>query len=101
MATDRYPSKIIGAIAGCPVEGRYYSEDGEPSLVALDWNGMHLESDGAYVWLPSHAHEIGGFTVADWANVTALAQTDIMEQLIALGQQWAASDPYPGATVED
>jgi hypothetical protein len=101
MATGRYPSQIVGSIAGCSVVGRYYDEDGQPSLVVLDWNGMHLESDGAYVWVPSHAHEIGGFTVADWTHVKNLAQTDIVEQLIALGQQWAASEPYPGATVED
>lgn len=80
----------IGEIAGEIVTGDYGGDDGRDLFGAnLHWNGLNLRTDGVG-FLELGTGEACDFfnqmTIQEWGRVRELAQTDVIEQLIALAR---------------
>lgn len=93
MPKRPYVRKEFGEIDGITVYGQYYDEDGAPSVVVMTWNGWQIETDGTWLWLPTTGDSVGNMRVSDWQRIKELAQTDVIERLIAMGQEWAKTPP--------
>ena len=46
---DKQYRKEIGAIDGITVYGQYYGEDGEPSVVLMQWKSWQVETSGVEI----------------------------------------------------
>jgi hypothetical protein len=90
-AEDRgYWSISLGSIAGCQVEGHYH----EQTLYSADltWRNLQIGTDGAGFLnlciddtaIGQAGDSEGDLSLSEWASIKALAQTDIVEQLVAL-----------------
>lgn len=92
----------IGTIHGCEVYGSYHNEPGQSYHgqlygVEVEWNGRtidyRLDSDTLNIDPMECAELVGDIHLDDWRWLRALAQTDVVEQLIAL----ACGDVEPPA----
>ena len=52
--------KEIGEIDGITVYGQYYGEDGEPSVVLMQWKSWQVETDGVALWFPTTGQALAG-----------------------------------------
>jgi hypothetical protein len=104
---ERYPDITIGTIDGCAVIGHYSDETPyELYCASITWNGLHFSTDGTdYINLDlgnaleggvglaaENLQELGGcgdMHLHEWGKVKELAQSDVMEQLIALAKSKA------------
>jgi hypothetical protein len=100
VPNDRgYWSKPLGTIVGRPVEGHYY----EHTLysAAMEWRGLRLTTDGTDylnlgigdIPIGETGESLGDLSMTEWASIKALAQTDIVEQLVALALVHATAEP--------
>jgi hypothetical protein len=86
---------LIGTIHGCPVYGSSYNEpgedcDGQLYKWYLEWNGKTIavydDSQALTIDPTGPAPCTGDIELNDWQWMRALAQTDLVEQLIALAR---------------
>lgn len=93
----------IGTIAGCAVTGSY-SDDAPHELFSagMEWNSLTFHTDGTdYInFTLGEAGDgykelgcVGDMHLWEWGKIKELAQTDIMEQLIALARAKATYAP--------
>jgi hypothetical protein len=94
----------IGTIDGAAVLASY-THDGEIYSAEMTWHGMEIYTDGeTYVNLntgndPGNALGcVGDMHIHEWETVKALAQTGVMDQLIALARQYATLKQFGGST---
>ncbi len=88
-----YRRKVIGQIDGITVQGQYYDDDGKPSVVLMQWKSWEIESDGVSILFPTTGDEIGHMLVSDWARLKELAQTDVIDRMTEMGQEWVKTRP--------
>jgi hypothetical protein len=80
----------IGEIAGEIVTGDYGGDDGRDLFGAdLHWNGLNIRTDGVEflsLGLGEGCDFHDQMSLPEWGKVRELAQTDVIEQLIALAR---------------
>lgn len=87
-----WTEREIGTIAGEPVYGHYYEK--QLCYVRIGWAGLDVEIDVEQneprLAIPAfYGHPDNDVPLATWGRIKELAQTDVVEQLVRLTQQYA------------